>query len=115
MSVCVCVHVCVYFELLWLFGSGTRPAPPGHSDQSQLPRSLLPWIKIQEGNTKTECEGEKKRMRRSFEGYKNLRHITNLAKRQKLLKETLTVLICFVKITNYNNCYVFKNLYFGTF
>lgn len=46
---------------------------------------------------------------------KNLRHITNLAKRQKLLKETLMMLICFVKITNYNNCYVFKNLYFGTF
>lgn len=30
---------------------------------------------------------------------KNLRHITNLAKRQKLLKETLMMLICFVKIT----------------
>lgn len=97
--VCVCACACVYFELLWLFGSGTRPAPPGHSDQSQLPRSLLPWIKIQEGNTKTECEGKKKEWGGHLKDNKNLRHITNLAKRQKLLKETLMMLICFMKIT----------------
>lgn len=65
--------MCVFFVVLWLFGSGTRPAQPGRSDRSLLPRSPLPWIRIQ-GGGRSRGGGVKNRgketERRSVQGQK---------------------------------------------